>query len=104
MSILERLQDWFQSQCDGQWEHDRGVRIDSTDNPGWWVKIDLNGTLLAAKHFSPVRRGDVESTDPEPPWMHCYIEAGVFNGAGDPNTLNEILTLFLDWATSVPPS
>ena len=29
-----------------------------------------------------VRRGDIETTAPAPPWMHCYVAAGVFNGAG----------------------
>ena len=36
--------------------------------------------------------------DPQPPWLRCYVEAGVFSGAGDPTTLEEILEIFLAWA------
>jgi len=34
-----------------------GVEIVSCDNPGWWVKIDLNDTPFTLYHFDPV--GDV---------------------------------------------
>ena len=97
---LARLMAWFVEQCDGDWEHKYGVSIQSCDNPGWWVKIDLTNTLLESRSFTPVKRGEVENLDPRPPWLHCYVEEGVFNGAGDPNTLEEILKVFLDWASS----
>lgn len=93
---LARLQAWYQKHCNGEWENDLGVSIESTDNPGWWVKIDLRGTELESKSFAEVRRGETETPDPQPPWMHCYIdEKRVFNGAGDPTTLQEILSTFL---------
>jgi hypothetical protein len=41
LSALER---WYASQCDGEWEHGYGVRIDTLDNPGWRVHIGLHGT------------------------------------------------------------
>jgi hypothetical protein len=90
--------DWYGAQCNGEWENRYGVSIQSCDNPGWWVKIDLADTLLETRSFAPVKRGEVESLDPQPPWLRCYIEDGVFNGAGDPSTLEEILRVFLDWA------
>ena len=96
---LSRLQAWYQEHCNGEWENDRGVSIESTDNPGWWVKIDLSGTELESKSFTEVTRGKTDTHDPEPPWMRCYIGADhVFHGAGDPTTLLEILNTFLDWA------
>lgn len=97
MKLIQELQTWFQSQCDGEWEHSSGIKIESCDNPGWWVKINLKSPLRE-KNFKPVMRGDVGSDDPQPPWLHCYVEDGVFNGAGDSTTLEEILTLFLKWA------
>jgi hypothetical protein len=30
--------------------------------------------------------------------MRCYVEDGVFNGGGDPDTLDEVLKVFLEWA------
>jgi len=97
-TTLERLQAWFQAQCDGDWEHHKGISIQSSDNPGWWVKIDLTGTALEDKPLAPIRRGDVGSLDPQPPWLNCYVENGVFNGTGDPTTLEEIIDVFLAWA------
>jgi len=73
------------------------VVIETTDNPGWWVKINLRGTELRGKPFGEVRRGEL-TADPQPPWLHCYIEDETFNGAGDPTTLHEILNTFLEWA------
>ncbi|MGL4464545.1 MAG: Imm53 family immunity protein [Planctomycetia bacterium] len=27
MDTLARLQDWYAAQCDGDWEHQQGIRI-----------------------------------------------------------------------------
>jgi hypothetical protein len=42
------------SHCDDDWEHDHGVTIETVDNPGWIVRIDLEGTELATRPFAPV--------------------------------------------------
>lgn len=89
---------WFIRHCDGEWENDHGLSIESCDNPGWWLKVDLGGTVLEGRPFTPIKRGDTNSKDPQPPWLHCYIEGQTFNGAGDPSQLEEILQIFLDWA------
>lgn len=36
---VEILEKWFQSKCDGNWENFFGVTIETTDNPGWWIRI-----------------------------------------------------------------
>lgn len=95
---LHQLQAWVKMQCNGDWEHSNGISIQSCDNPGWWVKIDLKGTALEGKPFAMIKRGDVDSLDPQPPWLHCYVEGCVFNGAGDVESLETILELFLSWA------
>ena len=96
---IARLQQWFERHCDGEWENDSGVIIETTDNPGWWVKINLKGTELLTKPFTEVRRGEL-SNDPQPPWLTCYVKDGVFNGAGDPSKLEAILEIFLSWASA----
>jgi hypothetical protein len=98
--LLTELQDWLSARCDGEWEHAHGVTIRSTDNPGWWVQIDLVGTPLLGKPFPPIRRGGAldHPDDPPPPWLACSVEDGMFNGAGDPGALAEIVRLFLRWA------
>jgi hypothetical protein len=95
---IARLEEWFRTWCDGEWENSNGITIESTDNPGWWVKIDLKGTDLGAETFTEVVEGE-RSDDPQPPWLRCYIENGVFNGAGDVSKLEAILNIFLSWAT-----
>jgi hypothetical protein len=99
--LVTRLQAWYAQHCDGVWEEDHGVSIETTDNPGWWVKVDLQGTGLRRTEFVEVKRGNFSGLGPEPPWMHCYVDDNdVFNGGGDPTTLHDILETFLRWAES----
>ena len=46
MDTLAWIENWYQSQCHGDWEHDYGIKIETLDNPGWRVVIDLAGTEL----------------------------------------------------------
>jgi hypothetical protein len=32
---VQALDDWYQSRCDGLWEHRYGVTVETCDNPGW---------------------------------------------------------------------
>jgi hypothetical protein len=41
---LEWLEDWYQRQCDGAWEHEQGIRLESLRQPGWRLTINLEGT------------------------------------------------------------
>ena len=43
---LYLLQRWYVAQCDSEWEHSYGVSIDTLDNSGWTLRIDLAGTSL----------------------------------------------------------
>jgi hypothetical protein len=94
------LERWYQSRCDGEWEHDHGVTIQSLDNPGWLVTIEL-------QHLVSAQRANdrVLAVVGEPPsdangnlggviWMECKIESGKFVGAGDPTQLRAILAQF----------
>jgi hypothetical protein len=97
VDTLERIQSWFADNCDGDWEHTNVVRIETLDNPGWHVRVDIYETDLHDKLFAPVAYGeDVETQD----WVHCKVEAGTFHGFGGPTKLREILETFLAWAES----
>jgi len=82
---IEELQRWYESQCDGDWEHEFGVKIGTLDNPGWMVDIDLEGTSL-------------EDMEPERDWISCDVRENTFRGRGGPLKLGRILRVFLDWA------
>jgi hypothetical protein len=93
MDTLQELQRWYQSQCDGDWEHCYGVKIDTLDNPGWSVTIELNETNLADRPFTELQRMEHE-TD----WIVCRVREAKFEGNGGPFMLDEILRVFLEWA------
>ncbi len=81
MLELARIQRWYASQCDGDWEHSHGLQIETLDNPGWHVVIDLRHTELADRSFASVVRGTQIGVGE---WVHCRIEADQFVGTGVP--------------------
>lgn len=91
--ILTRLQNWYTGMCDGGWEHFFGVKVDTLDNPGWRVEIDIIDTPLEKKPFEPIH---IYKSDDD--FFHCVTENGKFKGAGDAAKLEEILHVFLNWA------
>ena len=97
---LTRLADWFTHQCSDQWQHYHIIHIETCDNPGWSVRIDLTDTALEHRSFSPVREGDFSRNCPSPPWIDCRVEKKVFVGAGDISRLKDVLDMFLSWATN----
>jgi hypothetical protein len=99
MSTLARLQAWYTRQCNGVWEHSSGVLIESCDNPGWWVKVNLLGTPLQTRAFTEVAEGvDAQRVALGPRWLSCHVESGTWHGAGDETKLEGILEVFLAWA------
>ena len=99
MTAIERLQRWYARQCDGEWEHRHGVSIQSCDNPGWWVKVELTGTHLSDVPFERVARNVNDDGWPQTErWLCCRVSDGVWQGAGDETRLAEILGVFLSWA------
>jgi len=94
-TILSDIQRWYAAQCDDDWEHSFGVTIQTLDNPGWSVRIDLEGTLLEEKSFEQVTKNETDQS-----WLICRVAERKFTGYGDPGRLEEILSIFLQWAKS----
>lgn len=98
---LARLMRWYESQCDGEWEHEFGLKIESMDDPGWWVRIDLA--------YTGISRSDIRERiehRAENDWIECRAEPGCvftsdaqdcghFVGMGGPHNLGEIIEYFL---------
>jgi hypothetical protein len=101
-STLARIQRWYAAQCDGEWEHGSGVKIDSLDNPGWLIRIDLAGTALEGMPFAAVTEGLEEREGLAHPssttWHSIAVKGELFEAAGDPSKLEFMLRTFLDWA------
>ena len=92
--MLEELQRWYASQCDGEWEHAYGVTIESLDNPGWRLTIDLTGTPLEHKPFN-----ELSDLDPQQDWIRCWVEEKRFQAACGPMMLSTVFSYFVQWAS-----
>ena len=89
-TLLTRLQNWYLTNCDGDWEHGYGISIGTLDNPGWTVKIDLTDTCLQSlKYEKQVDNGTFD-------WLFIKTSNQVFESSGDPSKLTAILSIFLD--------
>jgi hypothetical protein len=93
------LETWFQRHCDGTWEHDSRVKLESIDNPGWWLHVNLDekgpDRVLEVIGDPPSEANGYIATGQ---WMRCEIKAGRFSGAGDPTKLGQIIACFRKYA------
>lgn len=89
---IERLQAWYRNNCGGDWEHSYGVKIETLDNPGWSVKIDLSET-----RYKDLKHDKLNKDYGDHDWMQCSISDKVFVGCGSCNKLNMILQTFFEW-------
>ena len=95
MDILNWLMKWYQSNCDGYWEHLYGINIETLDNPGWSVDINLNDTTFENKIFNSIKYHKSDND-----WIICRVENSIFKGGGDSSKLEEIFKIFKSWIES----
>ena len=83
---------WFTARCDGEWEQHYGVRIDSLDNPGWTLEIDLEGTPAQSRCLARtmIQRGEND-------WIHYWVERKRFQARVGIGNLDEAIRIFVDW-------
>ncbi len=84
---------WFYRQCNGDWEHGKGIQIGTLSNPGWFIKINLDETELENKIFQKVFLNRSEND-----WVFCNVLKGIFEGDCGPFNFPEVLKIFRDWA------
>jgi hypothetical protein len=87
------MQKWYSTHCDGDWEHSNGIHIETIDNPGWSIKINVLGTELENKQFNKVH---IERSEHD--WIFCSVQEGNFEGACGSLNLHEVLRIFRAWA------
>jgi hypothetical protein len=92
-NCLARLEAWFASECNGDWEHTYGITLETVDNPGWMFTVEIKDTPLSGRPFTTVSER-VSDSD----WLHCAVADGTFRGSGGIGSLERILMIFLDWA------
>lgn len=92
MDVFEWIEKWYVSMCDGEWEHFYGIKIDTLDNPGWIVQIDVLDTELENKPFQSMSNYIDDNS-----WLHCQVKEGKFVASGDSTKLKVILEVFRNW-------
>ncbi|CCB86146.1 putative uncharacterized protein [Parachlamydia acanthamoebae UV-7] len=85
--------EWYNNQCDGDWEHKCGIHIETIDNPGWSITINFKGTELEGKNFQEIEK-DYESAND---WLICFVKNSKFEGRCAPLKLPEVLHIFREW-------
>jgi hypothetical protein len=86
--LLNWLTSWFGQFCDGYWERENQIKIQTVNNPGWWIQIDLTDTPL--ENISVNEKSYVSEDD----WYFCTIKDGAFRGSGDLMKLAFLLSVF----------
>lgn len=86
---LKFLMEWYASNCDGDWEHQYGVKINTIDNPGWMVVIDLSDTEWEEVKIDWKL---IEVNDED--WYGYSVENKQFHSAGSPANLPTMLGKF----------
>ncbi|MEO7101270.1 MAG: immunity 53 family protein [Luteolibacter sp.] len=93
-TTLQKLADWYAGQCHANWEHGYGIKIETIDNPGFAIDIDLRETFLESAPY-PEKK---DSYDTEDRWMICRRTEFRFEGRGAPSRLEDMIEEFLRWS------
>lgn len=88
--LLKQLQTWYAGQCNDDWEHSYGVKIDTLDNPGWMLVVDLLETEFSEISI-PLDRTDRSDVD----WAQHEVADGRFVACGGAFNLEELIARFL---------
>ena len=99
MSIINWLENWYESNCNGDWEHTFGITIDTLDNPGWCLKINITETLYENVTFE-----DVTVERAENDWIFCRKKDGSIDCSGGPKNLEEMLGIVKKWMDDNKPN
>ncbi|MFT4637113.1 MAG: hypothetical protein ACI8T1_000422 [Verrucomicrobiales bacterium] len=92
---LSRLASWYASQCNGTWEQECGMRLETLDNPGWCLTVDLHHTALGEKEMKEISEGcDADAMPTTPVWIHCSVQESQFVGACDQTQPHRLLEIF----------
>jgi hypothetical protein len=92
MEHLALLEEWYSSQCNGRWEHQYGISVETLDNPGWTLKIDLYGTGADGRTLARVT-----SERSENDWLQYWVDGNQFQAHMGTRNLREGIQAFLTW-------
>lgn len=91
-NILKWIEKWYKNNCNGDWEHSYGISVDTLDNPGWDIKIDLKNTTLQDRK---IEYNLIEKDEDD--WYGIKVEDAQFIASGDPAKLEFLLNKFKEF-------
>ena len=95
---LEWLGTWYGQQCNGKWEHQKGMLLDPISggkHAGWRLRIDLRGTAAAGaapRKLAVCTFGGA--------WLRCTLTGQRFEGEGA--EVEELIGVFRRWIDAQP--
>ena len=92
-SDFDYLAHWYAAHCDGDWEHDFGIRIQTLDSPGWSISIDLSGTAAAREGFE-----EAQPRNAGRPGLFVESTGGSFVASCEPLSLRDVMEEFRRFA------
>lgn len=90
------IEAWYVSHCDGEWEHEFGIRIATIDNPGWHLEIDIVDTSLEGVVTERSRR-DL----PDGEWLIAWSDGEKFHASCGARSLGAVDDFFRRLVESV---
>jgi hypothetical protein len=93
--LLGALGAWYAEQCDGDWEHEFGVKIETLDNPGWLIQVDLPGTGKDGATLAPALDEGVDGS-----WLHRSADGRVLRVACGPTDLARAVRAALEFLSA----
>lgn len=95
-NAITALQAWYARQCDGEWEHGYGIRLQTLDNPGWTITVSLHGTPMEHEDMTARLLNYQHDTD----WIIIQKEGASLKGACGALQLEAMLSLVCEWLHS----
>jgi len=93
------LASWYSARCDGEWEHEFGVRLETIDNPGWNLQVDLVGTEMEGRVVDQVTQIPEGGG-----WVIIASDGSVFEASCDPMSLRLVVHEFEKFVREVRQS
>ena len=96
IEMLSWLNEWYVSQSHIPTLNKTLIKINTLENPGWNLKIDLKSIGLKLSD-SIVHQMDRTKED----WYHCFIKDGIFYAPCGPFNLGEVIGIFRELICNV---
>lgn len=91
---------WYVRECNNDWEHSFDVQIDTSDNPGWTIQIDLKETFLEGSTIESQKGEPAQNMDEwreRGSWWNAEADGVKFKASCGPTDLSSVIGVFRQW-------